>query len=51
MQEIFPTRLMDATGRLYSERASLVRRSKRSSFPLFNSPEERSDCRRRCSSG
>lgn len=32
MQEIFPTRLMDATGRLYSERASLVRRSKRSSF-------------------
>ncbi len=22
MQEIFPTRLMDATGRLYSERAS-----------------------------
>ncbi len=32
MQEIFPTRLMDATGRLYSERASPVRRSKRSSF-------------------
>ena len=39
MQEIFPTRLMVATGRLYSERASLVRRSKRSSFPLFNSPK------------
>ncbi len=51
MQEIFPTRLMDATGRLYSERASLGQAIEAFFFPLFNSPEERSDCRRRCSSG